>query len=165
MRGTGRWTAAAIIIALGACESGSPTEPYNLVFDPANFVAGVDNPFFPLVPGTTFRFQGDTDEGVETVVVEVTGQTRTVQGIATTVVPWVIVSASAITPAGEGPGGLTRRTSSAKSGPGSWPGPGRAGRGARAPRWWWGTRTPPARHGAGTSWPRPRWSTPRGQAL
>ena len=86
MRGTGRWMAAAIIIALGACESGSPTEPYNLVFDPANFVTGVDNPFFPLVPGTTFRFQGDTDEGVETVVVEVTGQTRTVQGIATTVV-------------------------------------------------------------------------------
>lgn len=86
MRGRARWMAAVALLAAGACDGKSPTEPYNLEFNPANFVAGVNNPFFPLVPGTTFRFQGNTGEGVETTVVEVTSQAKTVQGIAATVV-------------------------------------------------------------------------------
>ena len=55
-------------------------------FDPANFVAGVTNPYFPLVPGTTYRYRSETDEGVEINTVEVTHDTKTILGITATVV-------------------------------------------------------------------------------
>ena len=79
-----RLVAAALIAA--ACDSALPTEPYDLDFDPANFVVGVTNPLFPLVPGTTFSFAGDTEDGRETILVEVLDQTRNVQGITAAVV-------------------------------------------------------------------------------
>jgi hypothetical protein len=50
------------------------------------FVAVVDNPFYPLIPGTTFEYRAETDEGVETNIIEVTSQTRTILGVAATVV-------------------------------------------------------------------------------
>lgn len=53
---------------------------------PNQFVAGVDNPYFPLIPGTTFEYRSETDDGLETNTVEVTHQTRTILGIAATVV-------------------------------------------------------------------------------
>lgn len=87
MRGTGRgFVIVAAMLGTSGCDGGSPTEPYDLVFDPSRFVAGVTNPYFPLIPGTTYSFRGDTDEGVETVVVEVTSLVKTVQGISATVV-------------------------------------------------------------------------------
>jgi uncharacterized membrane protein len=39
--------------------------PYDPPINPANFVAGVNNPLFPLVPGTTFIYEGQTSEGFE----------------------------------------------------------------------------------------------------
>ncbi len=54
-------------------------DPANL--DPALFVSRVDNPLFPLTPGTTSVYGGDED-----VVVETTERTRTIQGITATVV-------------------------------------------------------------------------------
>ena len=36
---------------------------YDPVIDPANFVARIDNPLFPLTPGTTFVFEGQTAAG------------------------------------------------------------------------------------------------------
>jgi len=55
-------------------------------FDPANFVPAVTNRYFPLVPGTTFRYRSETDEGVEINTVEVTHDAKTILGIAATVV-------------------------------------------------------------------------------
>jgi hypothetical protein len=52
----------------------------------SDFVAAVTNQFFPLVPGTVFRYRQDSDDGVETVVVTVTAQSKTILGIAATVV-------------------------------------------------------------------------------
>ena len=46
-----------------ACEKLGPA-PYDPVIDPANFVAKIDNPYFPLVPGTTFIYEGQTSEGL-----------------------------------------------------------------------------------------------------
>ena len=40
------------------------------------FVAGSDNPFFPLVPGTRFRYRSETADGTETEDVFVTHETR-----------------------------------------------------------------------------------------
>jgi hypothetical protein len=53
---------------------------------PANFVAGVTNPYFPLTPGTTYIYEGE-DEGVpirnETTV---THETTVIQGVTCIVV-------------------------------------------------------------------------------
>jgi hypothetical protein len=53
---------------------------------PAAWAAGVTNPYFKLVPGTTFEFEGKSDESTETVRVEVLSSTRVVNGVTATVV-------------------------------------------------------------------------------
>jgi hypothetical protein len=54
--------------------------------DPDNFVSEVTNPYFPLEPGTTFVYEGET-EGVPTrEVVYVTNATKVILGVTTTVV-------------------------------------------------------------------------------
>lgn len=55
---------------------------YAPAIDPAAFTTTIDNPFMPLVPGTTFVYEG----GNERIVVEVTGETRVVMGVTTVVV-------------------------------------------------------------------------------
>ena len=83
---SGAWRAVAILVLLAACGE-DPTQPeYDPRLDPADFVPAVTNPYFPLVPGTTFFYEGQTDEGVETVLVEVLEETRTILGITATVV-------------------------------------------------------------------------------
>jgi hypothetical protein len=57
-----------------------------LEFDPANFVATIDNPYFPLIPGTVFHYRSETSDGVETGEVEVTHATKQILGVTTTVV-------------------------------------------------------------------------------
>ena len=59
---------------------------FNPQIDPADFVEGVDNPFFPLVPQTTYIYEGTSDGVTERIVVQVTNQTREVMGVTTTVV-------------------------------------------------------------------------------
>lgn len=56
-------------------------EPYNPVIDPANFTRKIDNPFFPLKPGTTYTYRGMTDTGEELNTVEVTHSTRVIMGV------------------------------------------------------------------------------------
>jgi hypothetical protein len=53
---------------------------------PADFTSKVDNPYFPLVPGTRFRYEAKTDEGVEVNVVEVTRRTKRIRGVPAVVV-------------------------------------------------------------------------------
>ena len=80
---------AVLILAVAGCGKSS-TEPdaasdYNPQI-PAAWAEAVTNPFFSLVPGTTAEFQGETDEGTETVIVEVLSAKRTVNGVSATVV-------------------------------------------------------------------------------
>jgi hypothetical protein len=58
-------------------------EAYEPAFDPGSFVDGVDNPYFPLVPGTTMVYEGSGGERVE---VTVTSDTKEILGITPTVV-------------------------------------------------------------------------------
>jgi hypothetical protein len=75
----------AVIIIFGC--GNNPAEPdYNPVINPAEFVAQVDNPFFPLTPGTTFHYRGQTDEGTETNKVSVTHDTKHIIGVTCVVV-------------------------------------------------------------------------------
>jgi hypothetical protein len=86
--GTYPATAAVLALAVSACGSSSPApeEMGNAYVKPANFVARVDNPWFPLRPGTTLRYRGVKD-GKRTVdVVRVTRRTKTILGVRATVV-------------------------------------------------------------------------------
>jgi hypothetical protein len=64
----------------------SNDDGYSVDIDPANFVPRIDNPYFPLEPGTVFRLRGETVDGIERETVKVTDRTRTVMGVRTTVV-------------------------------------------------------------------------------
>ena len=65
---------------LAACERFGPAA-YDPVIDPSNFVARVDNPYFPLTPGTTFVYEGQTAEGFEHDEFAVTHHTRVILGV------------------------------------------------------------------------------------
>jgi hypothetical protein len=60
---------------------------YQPEVDPADFVDTVDNPYFPLTPGTRWVYEGLGDEGEnERVEVVVTDERRDVMGISAVVV-------------------------------------------------------------------------------
>lgn len=50
------------------------------------FVDGIDNPYLAFAPGKVFRYESETDEGLETIEVEVTSLEKTVMGVDVTVV-------------------------------------------------------------------------------
>jgi hypothetical protein len=59
---------------------------YAPAIDPANFVATVDNEYFPLKPGARFHFEGISDGTPQTDDVLVTDKTKLVLGVKCTVV-------------------------------------------------------------------------------
>jgi hypothetical protein len=67
-------------VRLAACDRFGPA-PYDPVIDPSNFVARVDNPYFPLTPGTTFIYEGQTQQDFEHDEFAVTHRTRVILGV------------------------------------------------------------------------------------
>ncbi|HET9418211.1 MAG TPA: hypothetical protein VFO30_02635 [Chthoniobacterales bacterium] len=65
---------------MAACQRFGPA-PYNPRIDPSNFVSRVTNPYFPLPPGTTFVYEGQTADGFEHDEFAVTHRTRTILGV------------------------------------------------------------------------------------
>jgi membrane-associated phospholipid phosphatase len=65
---------------------GSQSDTYDPDINPADFVAEIDNRYFPLVPGTVFKLKGATEDGIERETITVTHRTREVMGVHTTVV-------------------------------------------------------------------------------
>lgn len=64
---------------------------YEPEIDPENFLSPAEteaapNPYLPLVPGTTRTYEGDTEDGLETIVVEVTDETREILDVECIVV-------------------------------------------------------------------------------
>jgi len=60
-------------------------DPFEL--DPADFVETIDNPYWPMTPGSRWVYRETDAEGtVQRVVVIVTDQTKTIEGIEATVV-------------------------------------------------------------------------------
>jgi len=59
---------------------------YSPSIDPANFVATIDNPFWPLAPGTTYRYEGVRGTTPQTDDEVVTDRTKQILGITSTVV-------------------------------------------------------------------------------
>jgi hypothetical protein len=62
------------------------TEPYSPTIDPSAFTPKVDNPYFPLAPGTRTIYEATTQDGLQRTTTEVTRDTRRVMGIDTVVV-------------------------------------------------------------------------------
>src|SRR5262249_28663851 len=71
---------AGFVVTQTACNSFGPA-PYDPVIDPANFVARIDNPYFPLPPGTTFIYGGQMPGGFERDEFAVTHNTRVILGV------------------------------------------------------------------------------------
>src|ERR1041385_1193269 len=71
---------AGFVVRQTACDSFGPA-PYDPVIDPANFVDRVDNPYFPLQPGTTFIYEGQMPDGFERDEFVVTHKTRVIFGV------------------------------------------------------------------------------------
>jgi len=67
-------------VRLAACEKLGPGA-YDPVINPANFVREVTNPYFPLPPGKTFVYEGQTSEGFEHSEFAVTHNTRVIDGV------------------------------------------------------------------------------------
>jgi hypothetical protein len=97
--------ATTVVGALGASGVGLATPPsggqleatacrgtraYRVDIDPRNFVARVDNPYFPLVPGTVFRLRGLAEGGIERERITVTDRIKKILGVQTTVVRDVV---------------------------------------------------------------------------
>ncbi|MGH2569932.1 MAG: hypothetical protein ACRDGR_01815 [bacterium] len=59
--------------------------PYDPVI-PGEWADAVTNSYFPLVPGTTLEYLADTDEGVESITVEVLADVKVIQGVQATTV-------------------------------------------------------------------------------
>ena len=96
---------AAIIAAAGCGKNSTPTGPhtamaldpalnrsasaggqaYNPVIRPQDFVRTIDNPYLPLVPGTTYNYSQTTADGVETNEVAVTHDRKIILGVKTLV--------------------------------------------------------------------------------
>jgi len=71
---------AGFVVRQTACEKLGPA-PYDPVIDPANFVGTIDNPYFPLQPGTTFIYEGQMPDGFEHDEFAVTHNTRVILGV------------------------------------------------------------------------------------
>jgi len=93
--------ACCLALALTACDSTpdrtplspdaqvtpiTPNGDWNPVLVPADFVPGGANQFFPLIPNTVFRYEADTEDGLELGRVEVTSAVKTILGINAVVV-------------------------------------------------------------------------------
>jgi len=76
---------AAGSIATGACDASTTGPSYDPQL-PTAWGATVSNAYFPLVAGTTFQYEKQTAEGLETITVEVLPGTRLVNGVVATVV-------------------------------------------------------------------------------
>jgi hypothetical protein len=72
----------------GACHFGHH-EPDVLLpdVDAATFAgAEIDNPYLPFPVGATWHYEAESDEGLETIDVEVLAETKTIEGVEATVV-------------------------------------------------------------------------------
>ena len=72
-----------------ACQKFGPAR-YDPIIDPANFVRHVTNPFFPLPPGQTFVYEGNTQDGFLHNDVIVTHKTKLIMGVICTEVHDVV---------------------------------------------------------------------------
>jgi hypothetical protein len=72
------------IVSIAAVDLGAKQPPSQI--DPDDFVSVIDNPYFPLTPGTTFIYRGETEGEPTRNETYVTYDTKLILGVTTTVV-------------------------------------------------------------------------------
>lgn len=72
-------------LALASCSEQTASSP-NATGGGRDFVQGVDNPYFPLEPGTVFTYKGKSPDGKVRETVSVTHRTKKILGAEATVV-------------------------------------------------------------------------------
>lgn len=83
-----------VTVGLAGCGDGGGSDPvialgrdaYAPVLDADAFVATIDNPYLPLLPGTTWVYEGESDGEHERVEVVVTDERKRIMGIDAVVV-------------------------------------------------------------------------------
>jgi hypothetical protein len=85
---------AILSLTLGACGGGSPALPHGSApvdLDPADFTVQIDNPYWPMAPGSRWVYREIDREGSEQrVEVTVTARTKTIAGIEARIVHDVV---------------------------------------------------------------------------
>lgn len=79
----------AILILIGVPMNKSVAKNVDTDFDAGDFDGDsivINNMYMPLVPGTTFYYEAETEDGLETNTVEVTSDTKVILGVTTRVV-------------------------------------------------------------------------------
>jgi len=69
-----------VLILVSACTA-TTNEVYDPQINPSDFITGVNNEYFTLIPGKTLIYEAKTDEGTERVEVTTLNDTRMVMGI------------------------------------------------------------------------------------
>lgn len=58
---------------------------YSPVINPSDFTTSITNKYFSLPVGAKFEYEGETEDGLETIKIEIPGDTKTVMGVKTLV--------------------------------------------------------------------------------
>jgi hypothetical protein len=85
MRKTVSLLVASAILA-GSAHAGTRSARATGLPGPASFVSGIDNPWFPLQPGTIYVYRGVSDGQPARDVLTVTHRTKTIEGVRCTVI-------------------------------------------------------------------------------
>lgn len=81
------WVLGLVLAAAGGCVAlGLRKDSYHPHIDPADFQSAVDNPYFPLVPGTTVKFIEKAGNETSENVIAVTHDTKEILGVKCLVV-------------------------------------------------------------------------------
>jgi len=79
------WMVATSLLVSTPAFAGQKPKDWSPGIDPTRFAGGTDIPYFPLSPRTLY-YRGATPEGIETLRIDVTRQTKTILDVRTTVV-------------------------------------------------------------------------------
>jgi len=80
------WLLAALLLLPVHASAGPKPKEWNPSIAAKDFVAVVDNQYFPLPAGRTLFYRGQGKDGVTTLEIEITGNIKNVMGVNTTVV-------------------------------------------------------------------------------
>jgi hypothetical protein len=78
--------AVICLVVLWIGDAARAKDAYQPTIDAANFQATIDNPYFPLVPGTTFKFVEKLGKSTSENEVTVISDTKTIMGVSCRVV-------------------------------------------------------------------------------
>ena len=88
--GSGGGDGSTATAAGGDPSAGLPQGSEHVTLDPSEFTAEIDNPYWPMAPGSRWVYREAEDDTVQKVVVTVTDRTKTLDGIESRVVRDVV---------------------------------------------------------------------------